>query len=135
MTSRLFRVLREEKGYAYATYSFYPTKRFAPRLFAYVGTSPQKKEEALKDLVAVVKDDKVSEEEVRIAKSKEIGGFLLSHQTRLKQAWYLGFFEVMGMGWKMDLLYPERIKAVKKEEVEEAIRTYVNYHHCVVVEP
>jgi len=31
MTSKLFRVLREEKGYAYATYSFYPTRFMAPR--------------------------------------------------------------------------------------------------------
>ncbi|RUM30051.1 MAG: insulinase family protein [Aquifex sp.] len=135
MTSKLFKVLREEKGYAYATYSFYPTRHSSPRLFAYVGTSPEKKENALKDLIKVISEGKVSEEEVELAKKKIIGDFLLDHQTRLRQAWYLGFFEVMGLGWKMDEEYTKRINEVKREEVEQAVKNYIDFHHCVVVEP
>ncbi|NPB08599.1 MAG: insulinase family protein [Aquificae bacterium] len=135
MTSRLFRRLREEKGYAYATYSFYPTRLSTPRLFAYVGTSPEKKEEALRDLLSTVKDKNVSEHEVELAKRKIVGDFLLDHQTRLRQAWYLAFFEVMGFGWKMDSLYTEKIRAVSRQQVEKAIEKYINHHHCVVVEP
>ncbi|WP_243694492.1 M16 family metallopeptidase [Aquifex aeolicus] len=135
MTSKLFKVLREEKGYAYATYSFYPTRYSSPRLFAYVGTSPEKKENALQDLIKVVSEGRVSEEDVELAKRKIIGDFLLDHQTRLRQAWYLGFFEVMGLGWKMDEEYTKRISEVKREEVEEAVRKYIDFHHCVVVEP
>jgi len=135
MTSKLFRVLREEKGYAYATYSFYPTRYSSPRLFAYIGTSPEKKEHALEDLIKVVSEGKVSDEEVELAKRKIIGDFLLDHQTRLRQAWYLGFFEVMGLGWKMDEEYTKRINEVSKKEVEDAVKKYIDYHHCVVVEP
>jgi len=135
MTSRLFRRLREEKGYAYATYSFYPTRLSAPRLFAYVGTSPEKKEEALRDLLLTVKDGNVTEQEVELAKKKLVGDFLLDHQTRLRQAWYLAFFEVMGFGWEMDSLYTENIKKVSKEDVEKVIEKYINHHHCVIVEP
>ena len=135
MTSKLFRVLREQKGYAYATYSFYPTRYHSPRLFAYIGTSPEKKESALEDLIKVVSDKNITEEELKLAKSKIIGDFLLDHQTRLRQAWYLGFFEVMGLGWKTDEEYPKRIESVSLEEVKKAIEKYINYHHCVVVEP
>ncbi len=135
MTSKLFRVLREQKGYAYATYSFYPTRYHSPRLFAYIGTSPEKKENALEDLIKVVSDKNITEEELKLAKSKIIGDFLLDHQTRLRQAWYLGFFEVMGLGWKTDKEYPERIEKVSLGEVKEAVEKYINYHHCVVVEP
>lgn len=135
MTSKLFRVLREQKGYAYATYSFYPTRYHSPRLFAYIGTSPEKKERALEDLIKVVSDKNFTEEELKLAKSKIVGDFLLDHQTRLKQAWYLGFFEVMGLGWKADEEYPKRIESVSLEEVKKAVEKYVNYHHCVVVEP
>ncbi len=135
MTSKLFRKLREEKGYAYATYSFYPTRFFSPRLFAYIGTSPDKKENALRDLIEVVSEREITEEELKLAKRKIIGDFLLDHQTRLRQAWYLGFFEVMGFGWEMDRKYPEKISSVSKEEVERAVGKYIDYHHCVVVEP
>ena len=135
MTSKLFRVLREQKGYAYATYSFYPTRFHSPRLFAYIGTSPEKKEHALEDLIKVVSDKNISEEELKLAKSKIIGDFLLDHQTRLRQAWYLGFFEVMGLGWKADEEYPKRIENVSLDEVKKAVEKYINYHHCVVVEP
>ena len=135
MTSKLFRILREQKGYAYATYSFYPTRYHSPRLFAYVGTSPEKKEHALEDLIKVVSDKNITEEEMKLAKSKIIGDFLLDHQTRLRQAWYLGFFEVMGLGWKTDEEYPKRIENVSLEDVKKAVEKYINYHHCVVVEP
>ncbi|GAB6065683.1 pitrilysin family protein [Aquifex pyrophilus] len=135
MTSKLFRRLREEKGYAYATYSFYPTRYSSPRLFAYIGTSPEKKEEALKDLIETVSDKNVNEEDVELAKRKIIGDYLLDHETRLRQAWYMGFFEVMGFGWKMDEEYPERINSVSAEDVRRAVEKYINHHHCVVVEP
>ena len=42
MTSKLFKELRERKGYAYAVYSTYPTRLSSPRLMAYIGTSPEK---------------------------------------------------------------------------------------------
>ncbi|MDQ7083381.1 MAG: pitrilysin family protein [Aquificota bacterium] len=102
MTSKLFAELREKKGYAYATYAFYPTRVHSPRLFAYIGTSPEKKEDALRDLIAVIRDPEITGEEVRIAKNKIVGDFLLDHQTRIRQAWYLGFYEVMDLGWRMD---------------------------------
>ena len=128
-------MLREKKGYAYATYSFYPTRFMAPRLFAYVGTSPDKGDSALKDLLKLVRNPELDEKDVEIARRKIIGDFLLDHQTRLKQAWYLGFYEVMGLGWRMDSEYPERIKDVTLEEVRRAVERYIKKHHCVVVHP
>jgi len=135
MTSKLFKELREKRGYAYATYAFYPTRLSSPRLFAYIGTSPEKKENALRDLIKVVKDPKLKEEDIEIARRKIVGDFLLDHQTRLRQAWYLGFYEVMGLGWKMDQEFPKRIEEVTPEDVNRAIVEYIDKYHCVVVEP
>ncbi len=135
MTSKLFIELREKRGYAYATYAFYPTRFHSPRFFAYIGTSPEKKEEALRDLLSLVREPDLTEEDVRIAKNKIVGDFLLDHQTRIRQAWYLGFYEVMGFGWRMDEEYTEKIKGVTLEEVKEAVKKYLNRYHCVVVEP
>ncbi len=135
MTSKLFAELREKRGYAYATYAFYPTRVHSPRLFAYIGTSPEKKEEALRDLIAIIRNSDITEEDVDIAKNKIVGDFLLDHQTRIRQAWYLGFYEVMGLGWRMDAEYPDRIREVTLEEVKAVAKEYINRYHCVVVEP
>ncbi len=135
MTSKLFKELREKKGYAYATYAFYPTRLSAPRLFTYIGTSPEKRESAFRDLIATVENPQLSKEDIDIAKKKIVGDFLLDHQTRLRQAWYLGFYEVMGFGWRMDEEYTKRIEEVNPEDVEKAVKRYIGPYHCVMVEP
>ncbi len=135
MTSKLFKELREKRGYAYATFAFYPTRLSSPRMFSYIGTSPQKREGALKDMLMVIRELKVNEEEVELAKNKIIGDFLLDHQTRLKQAWYLGFYETMGLGWRMDEAYPQRIKEVSTKDLLKLAKTYTEHYHCIVVEP
>jgi len=135
-TSLLFRELREKKGYAYATTSFYPTKVNLPRLFTYVGTSPEKEESALKDMLEVTLKEPFTEAEVEIAKRKIIGGWLMDHQTRARQAWYLGWFETIGLGYETDALYTEKIKEVPFEEVHKIRDRYLEKgHHCVVASP
>ena len=135
MSSKLFRELREKRGYAYAVYSAYPTRLYSPRLTAYIGTSPEKREDALRDMVEVVKKVEITSEDVELAKNKITGDFLIAHQTRLRQAWYLAFFEIMGFGWKMDEEYPDKIRNVSFEDVIRVRDKYLNFHHCVVVEP
>lgn len=135
MSSKLFKELREIKGYAYAVYSTYPTRLASPRLIAYIGTSVDKKEDALKDLLEVVKRVEIDAEDVELAKNKLVGGYLLSKQTRGRQAFQYGFFEVMGFGWYMADQYPDRIKGVSLEEVLKLREKYLKNHHCVVVEP
>lgn len=135
MTSKLFKELREKKGYAYATYSYYPTRLFSPRMFAYVGTSPNKAESALEDLLRTVMSSDIREEDVKLAKDKLVGDFLLDHQTRLRQAWYLGFYEVMGLGWKIDQEYAERIKEVSLNDLLRIQKEYLDKYNCVIVEP
>ncbi|MDW8433272.1 MAG: pitrilysin family protein [Aquificaceae bacterium] len=135
MSSKLFKELRESKGYAYAVYSTYPTRLSSPRLIAYIGTSPEKKENALRDLLDVVKNSPINPEDVELAKNKIVGDFLLAHQTRLRQAWYLGFFEAMGFGWRIDQTYPELIKGVSFDDVRKVREKYLKIEHCVTVEP
>ncbi len=135
-TSLLFRELREKKGYAYATTSFYPTKVNLPRLFTYIGTSPEKREDALRDMLEVVQKLPFDERDVEVAKRKIVGDWLMDHQTRARQAWYLGWFETVGLGYETDAYYTERIKAVSPEEVKEVREKYLRgAHHCVVVSP
>ena len=135
-TSILFRELREKRGYAYATTSFYPTKVNMPRFFAYIGTSPQKVEKALRDIIKVTQEYPFTEEDVEIAKRKFIGDWLLDHQTRLRQSWYLGWFETLGLGFEKDFKFTQLIKDVTFKEVLEIREKFIdNLHQCVLVKP
>jgi predicted Zn-dependent peptidase len=135
-TSLLFRELREKKGYAYATTSFYPTKINLPRLFTYIGTSPEKKEDALRDMVEITQKMPFSEEDVEIAKRKIVGDWLMDHQTRARQAWYLGWFETICLGYETDAVYTQKIQEVPFERVKQIREKYIkNLYHGVVVSP
>ena len=135
-TSLLFRELREKRGYAYATTSFYPTSVNMPRLFTYIGTSPEKSQNALEDMLKVTESFPFKEEDVEVAKRKIVGEWLMDHQTRARQAWYLGWFETVGLGYETDKFYTERIKAVSFDEVIKIREQYIDHlHHCVMVRP
>ncbi|WP_448584497.1 M16 family metallopeptidase [Thermocrinis sp.] len=135
MTSKLFDELREKRGYAYATYSMYPIRLYSPRLFAYIGTSPEKKESAIEDLIRVVQEASITQEDIALAKRKIIGGYLLDRQTRARQAFYLGFWEIMGFGYSMEQDYVKLIEEVSLEDVLKVREILRNGYHCVVVEP
>jgi zinc protease len=135
-TSLLFRELREKRGYAYATTSFYPTRVNMPRIFTYIGTSPEKAQNALKDMLEVTTSYPFGEEDVQIAKRKIIGDWLMDHQTRSRQAWYLGWFETIGLGCETDKIFVQKIKDVPLEEVKKIREKYIDsFHHCVLVSP
>ncbi len=137
-TSRLFQELREKRGYAYAVGSFYPTRINMGRFIAYIGTAPENTEDALKGMESVIKsiEKGITDEELQTAKEKIIGHFLLEHQTRAKQAWYLGWFETIGLGYQMDSMYPEKISKVRKEDVYDVWKEYIPIgYRCVIVKP
>jgi predicted Zn-dependent peptidase len=137
-SSRLFQELREKRGLAYAVASFFPTRINMGRFFGYIGTAPEKTEEALKGMREVIGNYKsgITDEELKTAKEKIIGHFLLDHQTRVKQAWYLGWFETIGLGYEMDENYTKNIETVKKDDVISAWKKYIpEGNACVVVKP
>ena len=137
-TSRLFQQLREKEGLAYAVGSFFPTRVNMGRFIAYIGTAPDNTEKALKGMVNVIKsiEKGVTDDELKIAKEKIVGHFLLEHQTRAKQAWYIGWFETIGLGYQMDREYPRMINRVKKEDIYDVWRKYITKgYRCVIVKP
>jgi predicted Zn-dependent peptidase len=137
-TSRLFQTLREEEGLAYAVGSFFPTRVNMGRLIAYIGTAPENEEKAVKGIREVIKsvEKGISEEEIKTAKEKIIGHFLLEHQTRAKQSWYLGWFETIGLGYQMDKNYTTYINNVKEKDILEAYKKYIPEGNvCVIVKP
>lgn len=137
-TSKLFQELREKKGYAYAVGSFYSPKPSFGYMVSYIGTAPEKTEDALKDMKNVIDnfDKEVTEEDLKIAKEKIVGTFLMNHQTRLKQANYIGMFEVIGLGYEYDEKFPQIINSITLNDVIEVYKKYIPAAStCVIVKP
>ena len=134
--SLLFQELREKRGFAYSTGSFFPSRRSSGRLFFYIGTSPEKEKEVRETLLELKErlPEFVIEENVRRAKQFFRGNFELDHETRMKKAWYSGVWEILGRGTSFDkeiLDLVENISVSRLKEIAE--RVSLEPYHLVVV--
>lgn len=137
-TSKLFQELREKRGYAYAVGSVYMPRLNFGSMVTYIGTAPEKTDDAISDMNSVIDsfEKMVSEEDIKIAKEKLIGDFLMDHQTRAKQAYYLGWFEAVGLGYEYDEKYPDIVRSITLKDVVDVYRKFITQGSiCVVVKP
>jgi predicted Zn-dependent peptidase len=128
MSSRLFTHLREEQGLAYATGSSFSALKRGGHLFGYIGTKPQSLETAREGMLkqfTLIKNELVDSDELERSKNYIIGKFLIDHQKNYKRAFYLGYFDMMGVGIERDTLYPEIIKSVTAEQVRDMANKYL----------
>lgn len=138
MSSRLFQALREDKGLAYATGSSYGALKLAGQMFGYIGTKPESLDEAREGMLAEferIKTELVPEDELLRTKNYMVGKFLIDHQKNFKQAFYLGHFDQMGLGWQMDALYPGIIASVTAEQVQTAAKRILTKPVIVELRP
>jgi len=133
MSSILFKILREEKGYAYAVNSSISTNIYCSKMIAYIGTSVEKSQSALEDLNDIIKNLEIDEEDITLAKQKLIGNFSLEHQTRFSKSYTMGYYELIGLGKNAVFDYKNLVNKVSKEDIEHVYKTYINHHKCVVV--
>ena len=125
---RLFIELRDKKSLAYAVTSFYVPGMEDGYFGVYIGTAPQKEEEALgairEQLELVLKG--VDEQELERAKNYIVGSFEIGLQRNSAQASTVGFDELYGIGAYEYRKYPEKILAVTAGDVARVARKYIN---------
>lgn len=135
MSGKLFEILREEKSLCYETNNFYPTKLLGSHFVIYLGLDKNNLEVAKKEIEKILnqlKTEGFTEEELLECKTKLKGRFLLDHQTNAKQAWYLGFWEVLGLGYEYDKKYIEEIENIKIEDIKETIKELTSSPRVIV---
>ncbi len=138
MSSRLFSELRDKRGLAYSTGSFYPSRAEESHLVTYIIALPQNAETAQQGIVEIIKDIQehgVPQEELDRAKSYVIGNYRIEHETTERRAWYLGWYETLGVGYQMDAQYPELIQAVTSDDVKRVAQKYLQYYVLSVLGP
>ena len=138
MAGRLFVELRDRRGLAYTATSFYePTKERGPFIL-YLGTAPEnaaKAEDGLRQEIDRIRRERVSDDELRRAKNYLLGRYEMDRRTNERQAWYLAFYSVEGVG----LAYPERyrraVEAVTAADLLRVAQSYLTTLTTVVLEP
>ncbi len=127
LSSRLFVNLREKQGLAYVVSSSLPSVKDKSRFVLYIGTDPKNQKKVIQEFqreINSLKDTPVPEKELQEAKNKLSGGFALAHETNSNQSFYLGFYELMGMGYEFDQCYPEHIQKVTAADVQQVAQKY-----------
>jgi zinc protease len=137
-TSRIPRILRDEQGLAYTTFSnITASAGIDPgRFIAYIGTSPENLDlaiEGLRNEIARIVKEPVSSNEVESAKAYLTGSFVFHFQKNLQIADFLVEAETYGLGFDYLERYPEIIRNITVEDVTRVARTYLDPEHLTTV--
>ncbi len=137
---RLFLELRDKKSLAYTVTSFYTPGIESGYFGVYIGTAPQKEQEAIsgiKEQLDLVLKDGVTDDELKRAQNYLVGSFEIGLQQNSSQAAKIGFDELYGIGWDEYKKYPEEIFAVTKEDIMNSARKYIDLdkYTLVIVRP
>lgn len=129
MGGRLFLELRDKKSLAYTVTSFYTPGLEPGFLGVYIGTSPEKEQQAItamKEQLELLLKEGVSDEEIARAQNYLVGNFEIGLQQNSSQAAKITFDELYGIGWEEYNSYPEKIYSVTREDVLNVARKYID---------
>jgi zinc protease len=137
-TSRIPRILRDEQGLAYTTFSNITSSAGLDpgRFIAYIGTAPENLNRAISGLrgeIARIVREPVTDEELETAKSYLTGSFVLRFQKNSQIAEFLLEAEVYGLGFDYLEKYPDFIRAVTVEDVSRVAQTYIDPENLTTV--
>ena len=138
MAGRLFVELRDKSALAYTAASYYDPVKEPGALVLYLGTAPDnavKAEQALLAEVQKIRDVPVSAEELARAKGYLLGRYAMDRRTNERLAWYLGFYEVEGVGRAYPERYRKQVEAVTVADVQRVARTYLGTLTSIILGP
>lgn len=137
-TSRIPRILRDEQGLAYSTFSNITSSAGLDpgRFIAFIGTAPENLDRAIAGLrgeIARFVEGGVTEQELEIARSYLTGSFVFRFQRNAQVAEFLIEAEVYGLGFDYLDRFPELIRAVTIDDVNRVTRAYINPQNLTTV--
>jgi len=128
MGGKMGRIIREEQGFAYYVYSYFPGSFTQPPWLLRAGVNPknvQKAVESMKTELDKLRNDLVEEDELQKSKEAMIGSLPVSLETNGGIANQLITQEFYNLG--MDYLdkYPKIINSVTREDIRRVARKYL----------
>ncbi|HSE96102.1 MAG TPA: pitrilysin family protein, partial [Methylomirabilota bacterium] len=138
MSGRLFRILRDEAGLAYSVGAVYPTRRGSGRIVVHIGTAPANltaAEAGIRQVIEDLRRGPVPTEELARTQAYLTGSLALDLRTNARRAFYLAFYELMGVGPGYLERYPALIEAVTPADLQRAAERHLSEPAVVVVGP
>lgn len=136
MASRMFRNIREQQGLAYQLGSQYTPNAIRGTFVMYIGTNPKNvqlaKDKLFKEIYTL-KREFVSTKELKEAKEKLIGRFILAKETNLEKASVLGSFETTGVGYRFNSEYEKLINSVTVSDIIRVANKYFNDNYVLSI--
>ena len=126
---RLFYELRDKESLAYALDFIGNPNLDRGYIAVYMGTQADKLERAVEAVLRElkrVKEEGLTEEEVRRARQYLIGNFEIGLQTNGAQANQMSLDELYGLGFDHFQEYPQEIQKVSREDVLRVAQKYFN---------
>ena len=91
-------------------------------------------EAAVRDQIASLKSEPVSDEELQRVKAQVVSGDVYQRDSVFYQAMMLGTLESVGLSWRDADKYVDRIKAVTAAQVQQVAAKYFTDRHLTVAE-
>jgi len=89
-------------------------------------------EKALREQVKKLRDDLVSEDELKRVKAQVVASDVYQRDSVFYQAMQIGSLESVGLGWQVGDQYVDKVKAVTAEQVRDVARKYLIDDHLTV---
>jgi zinc protease len=89
-------------------------------------------ETALREQVKKLREDLVSEEELKRIKAQVVTSDVYQKDSVFYQAMQIGSLESVGLGWQVSDQYVDKVKAVTAEQVRDVARKYLIDDHLTV---
>lgn len=147
-SSRIFTNLRDLSGFGYEVGSFYAPLRGSTCLIGFVEVSPYRisasgipvlivdeVQQLLARQMQSLRSNLPTEEEVERAKRLVIGMYALRHQRVRDRAYFLGWYEAMGLGYQFDKQFIEQVAALRRDDILRVAERYLRHLGVVVTMP
>lgn len=133
-SSRIFHSVRDTAAIGYAVGASIPPLQRRSFILAFTEFDPRRQdlhgrpldltsvERQVQDTVTSLISQPPTLAELERAKRYLIGTYALKHQRLSERAFYLAWYELLGLGWRFDGQYPHLIEAVTLRDVERVAR-------------
>ncbi len=135
-SGRLFSGMRDKQSLAYSLSSFAQFGLDTGSFGIYIGTSPDKKDQAIKAVwkeLFNARQELISEAELAKAKNLLIGQYELGLQTHGSQAMEMGLNESYNLGLDFGTRYLKELEEVSAQQVLAVAQKYIQPDHYVMV--
>lgn len=135
-SSRIFTIIREEKGYAYDAHTELQPRRDAGAFYAVTQVRNEVVEPGLTELLAQMKRmarEPAASEELGIAKNYMSGTYVLRLETQNGLADQLSMVKTNGLPLSYLETYTTSVQSITPQQVESAARKYISPEDAAIV--